>query len=506
MKGNNVSENQPFTVARLGEEPSEVNQRLLYGSTLKSELRTFYEYVAVDKAHTVMLTEQGILKDEQSREILKLLDEIEAMGPDAFPVDARYGSFLFQVEKYMTDKIGEDVAGRMHTGRSRNDQSTAVDRLLARKLLLDVIEQLANLQDTILRMAREHADTLMPGYTHLQHAQPTTLGHYLMRFYFNWERDQQRLEGAYQRTNLSALGGAAMAGTSWPLNRERVAELLGHEGIVENSYDAGVFARDYPSENAAMLSILINNIARLAGDIYVFSSWEFSMVEIADGLANSSSIMPQKKNPYSVERIRGLAGLSLGWLPAVMGTLRSSHSSDIDLLFGGDPTPEMAQATLDAIELMNVTLDTLIIHEDRMRERAAIFWSTTSDLADEIVRHSDMSFRTAHHVVGRLVRNAVDAGVDPARVTTEMVDQAAEEMIGRKVGLPAEIVRNAFDGESFINTRVTPGSPNPNLVRATVDEGEQRQAAHREWLQEKQAHIDSARAELDRRVSEIVAG
>jgi argininosuccinate lyase len=494
-----------FGLGRLGAEPSQANLDHISQPMLESQKPYFHAFLQVDMTHTVMLVEQGILNPKQGGSILTLLREIDELGPERFQLDPIVGSFLIQVEKYMIDRIGEDIAGRMHTGRSRNDQSTAVDRLFVRDRLLSVLRDLLALQHTILNIARDHAGTLMPGYTHLQHAQPTTFGHHLMRYYYVLERDQQRVEGSFLRTNRSALGGAAMAGTSWPLNRERTAELLGHEGLVENSYDCGIFARDYPAENAAVLSMLVNNVAQLAGDLYVWSTWEFGMVEIADSLAGTSSIMPQKKNPHSLERIRGVAGSALGWLPAVLGTLRSSSSSDLDLYFSIDPTIQYVNATLSVLALMQTTLETLTIKTDVMSRRAGIFWSTASNLADEIVRHSGISFRTAHHVVGRLVRNCVAEGISPSDVTTGMLDRASWETIAQPLALSEDVVRQALDPEGFVHTRVTPGSPNPDAVKKMIDDGEQRQASHREWYIQKCKKVAGAREELSRQVEHYVS-
>lgn len=494
-----------FGLARLGSQPSQANLDHISQPMLESNKPYFYAFLQVDMAHTVMLAEQGILNQEQAGSILKLLREIDELGPDRFIMDPVIGSFLIQVEKYMIDRIGEDVAGRMHTGRSRNDQSAAVDRLFVRDRLLSVLEALLTLQDTILEISHEHAGTLMPGYTHLQHAQPTTFGHHLMRYYYNLERDQQRVEGAFLRTNKSALGGAAMAGTSWPLNRERTAELLAHEGLVENSYDCGIFARDYPAENAAVLSILINNVGQLAGDLYVWSTWEFGMVEIDDSLAGTSSIMPQKKNPHSLERIRGIAGSAIGWLPTMLGTLRSSTSSDLDLYFSIDPTGHHVNATLSVLALMQTTLETLTIKTDVMFQRAGIFWSTASNLADEIVRHCGLSFRTAHHIVGRLVRNCVAEGISPCNVTTDKLDQASYETIGQPLVLSEELVRQALDPVSFIHTRVTPGSSNPDYVEKMIDEGKTRQYTHREWYIQKRKKVEAARKELSMEVERRIS-
>lgn len=497
-------EDRVFSEARLGKIPNEA--AIAYGMEplLAAEFELFDAFLRVDLAHTVMLAEQKILTPEQAADILRALSDCRAAGPASFDLDPKAGSFLLQMERYLTGRIGADTAGRMHTGRSRNDQSAAVNRLYVGDVLLSVCEAVAGLQDTVLAMAAAHVETCMPGFTHLQHAQPTTLGHYLMRHYHTLERDQQRLAAAFGRTNLSALGGSAMVGTTWPIDRERVSQLLGHDAVVINATDAGIFTRDYPAENAAVLSILVNNCARLAGDLYLWSTWEFGMVEIDDALAGTSSIMPQKKNPHSLERIRGLAGLSIGWLPSVLGTLRSSSSSDLDLHFSPDPIAGMGRDTLGAIELLRVSLETLTVSEEIMASRAGVYWTTASNLADTIVRECDLSFRMAHGVVGRLVRSCVHAGVGPEGVTAEMLDRAAEEALGRALGIADEVVRASMDPRAYIESLQSLGSARPAEVMRDIEVENGRQEEHGRWLAAKQEQRAGAERELAAAVGRFV--
>lgn len=497
-------EGTSFTVARLGTPPNKANVDHILRPGLEGDRELFYAFLRVDLAHTVMLVEQEILTREQGAAILSQLFEIEALGPEEFPIDPEFDTFLLQVERYMIDRIGENIAGRMHTGRSRNDQGSAVDRVFARDQLISIHRALLSLQQTILNLAETHVETLMPGYTHLQHAQPTTFGHYLMRHYYTLERDLQRIEAAYARSNLNALGGAAMAGTSWPLNRDRTSELLGHDDLVKNGADVGTFDTDYPAEIAAVLSLMANNIGRLGGDLYIWSTYEFRMIEINDGLAGTSSIMPQKKNPHSLERIRGISGMAIGWFPAYQGALRNASSSDLTLAFAGDPLPDISDECISIIELMQATLETMTVNIDVMRERAGAFWSTTSHLADELVRHADISFRTAHHVVGRVVRNAIEAGLTPTEVTSTMVDTAAEETIGRRLDLDDTVIRDALDPEGFIYSRVTSGSAHPDAVRETLGDGTRLQETHRTWLDEKSEKLDRADDRLRSAAREII--
>jgi argininosuccinate lyase len=424
----------------------------------------FRAFAVVDLAHAVMMIEEGILSRNRGARLLAGLLQILDLGPGGFPWEPRSGSYLVQVEHYLEQRFGPDIAGRLQTGRSRNDQDAAADRVFLRDRLLEIIEDLLGLERALLSSASEHTHTIMPGYTHLQHAQPSTLAHYLLREVSVFERDLQRLEGAFARTNQSALGGAALVGTSWPVNRRRVAELLGHDGLVINASDAGAFARDMLEEDVAALALMMSSLGRLATDLYVWHSWEFSFIEIADGLAATSSIMPQKKNPHALERIKALGGQAVGWLPAIMGTQRGVLSTDLDAVFGNDVVAEAVHAARASARLMTEVVRSLIVHRDVMTQRAGAFWSTASNLADELVRRFDLPFRTAHQVVGRFVRHSIDAGRGPSDPSPELFRRSAQEMAGREIALEAEELRRLLDPQVFIETRVSEGSVNPRQV------------------------------------------
>ena len=257
-----------------------------------------------------------------------------------------------------------------------------------------------------------------------------------------------------------------MAGTSWPVDRRRTAELLGHDDIEVNSSDAGGFARDYIEEIVATISLLMSNLGRLANDLYVWHSWEFGYVEVADGLAGTSSIMPQKKNPHSLERIKALAGQASGWFPAIMAGQHGVVSTDLNYTFADDMMTGIGDATQQALELTVETINTLIIHDERMAKAAGAFWSTTSHLADELVRGYDLPFRVAHHIVGRFVRDSIDSGRTPADVRTEDLAKAAQEMAGIEIDLSVEDLRNKLDARAFLTSRTTEGSVHPRETQA----------------------------------------
>ena len=468
--------------------------------------RYFRDYVLVDLAHAVMLVEEGIVDGTRGGRLLGGLLEALDLGAGGFPWDPRSGSYLVQVEHFLASRLGDDVGGRLQTGRSRNDQHAASDRLHLRDLLLRVVDGLLALQRVVLTRAREHAATVMPGYTHLQHAQPVTFGHALMRYASALERDLERLAGAFARTNLSSLGGAAIAGTSWPVNRRRTAALLGHDGLVVNSSDAGVFARDYIEEVVAVLALLMANLGRCATDLYVWHSWEFGFVEVEDGLAGTSSIMPQKKNPHALERVKAAAGQAIGWLPTVMGCQRPVSSTDLDLAFGDDVIPGYGDAVLSALRLLAEALRTLTVHADVMATKAGAFWSTASHLADELVRRHDLPFRTAHHVVARFVRDAVTRRQGPADAAPELLALALREVAGLDVAFSEAELRGLLDPRRFVETRVTEGSVNPREVLAHVAQTERALTAHAQWHADRAAHVGRAVEGLVARARALAAG
>jgi argininosuccinate lyase len=320
------------------------------------------------------------------------------------------------------------------------------------------------------------------------------------------ERDLQRIEGAFARTNLSAQGGAAMAGTSWPVNRARVAALLGHPGLVVNSADAGGFARDHMEEGVACLAVLMSNVGRLATDLFVWHTWEFGFVEVADALAGTSSIMPQKKNPHAFERVKALAGQAIGWLPAMMGCQRTVLSTDLDYAFGDDTLTPMGDACVGSLRLMTEAIATLIVHPDVMAAKAGAFWSTTSHLADELVRRFDLSFRDAHQIVGRFVRDAIAAGQTPETVDATLLQRAAREAGRPEVSLASAEVQRALDARNFLLTRASEGSVNPAHVRAHIAQVGRAVGDHARWHGEATQRASGAIAALIARARELTAG
>lgn len=492
-----------LTEARLSRAPAEVYVRTVQGPGLLHEMEHFREFLAVDQAHTVMLVEQGILDRRQGAAILGVLCGIAAGGPEKLNADPNRGSFLLQVEAELARELGEDVGGRMHTGRSRIDQGATVRRLYKRGGMLRVMEHVLVLRAALLTQAAQHRRTVMPGYTHMQHAQPWIFGHYLHSMAVRLDEDFHRLTEAYARLNRCPLGAVGLAGTSWPLDRERTAALLGFNGLIENSR----LAREawYAAEAAAALSFVMGTLNDLATDLHVWSSWEFALVETDDAFCGTSSIFPQKKNPSALEAIKQASGGAIQWLGQAMATFRGEGSGDQAIR--ELPMLDTALARTDAmLELAAAVVETLTVHEARMREVASGNWSTASNLADTLVRDAGISYRQSHHVVGRLVRLCLNDGVAPSSTTGALVDLAAQQTIGRSLGLSDAAVRTALDVDSFVRTRVTRGSIAPSEVDRMLTEAEQELGDDRAWLGAEQARLAGAGKALDAAVAGIIDG
>lgn len=490
-----------LTDARLSSSPAAKMVKHVYGPRLEVELERFSQSCQIDIAHTVMLMELGIISTEDAALILEVLKEIEDLGVDGFPVDAKSGSLLLQVERYLFEKLGEEIGGKMHTGRSRWDRGRAIRRMYARDKLLDVLRSLALLQDMIILLSEKHIDTVMPGYTHLQHAQPGTFGHYLMSFFYVFHRDFRRLKHAYFNTNLNVLGTAAQAGTSWPVDRRRTAQLLGFDGILLNSRE--VLREDYQIDILAALAQTLSDLNDLTSDLLIWSSFEFRMVESGDAYAGSSSIMPQKKNPTALETIQQRTALGMGCLVSGLSALRAAgtlRSGSVEKLA---EALDVAEGTLT---LMTGLLETLVVNVERMRELSGIFWSTASNLADSIVREADMSFRRAHHVVARLVKIAIEEGKMPQDVTSRMVDRASNEMLGFPLKLKEDTIRRALDPVEFINSRVTEGSVNPKEVSKMIRDSKTKLTEDMDWLKEVESRLKNAKNTLNQVVEARLSG
>ena len=438
---------------RLDAAPDE--EILKYTSSMEADRWIFDADILVDLAHTVMLKEQGIIRAEDCGKILSGLLQVREEGMDK--LDFSYEDIHISLESRLIDLVGEDTGGRMHSGRSRNDEVATCIRLVLRDELLGLLEEIRALRKTLLTLAEKHSETLMPGFTHLQHAQPTTLAHHLSAHAQALGRDFDRVLDAFSRVNLCPLGAAAFASTGFKLNRKRSSELLGFAGLLENSMDA-VSSRDFLIECASVFTNLMINFSRMAEELVLWSTSEFGYIELDDMYASTSSIMPQKKNPDSAELMRGKTGVSVGALMSLITICKGlplSYNRDLQ-----EATPNIwrsVETVRASVRVMEGMYGTLKVRPDVLGSQATAGFTTATELADTFVRETGIPFRTAHQLVGILARE----GCEP---TLEKIDSISEVVLGEALsarGLTENLVKEALDPESNIRRRNAIGGPAP---------------------------------------------
>ncbi|MDT8375358.1 MAG: argininosuccinate lyase [Mariprofundaceae bacterium] len=409
-----------------------------FNASTDVDCRMYAEDIAGSRAHATMLNTQGILTDGELAAILKGLNEIEAeieRGEFEFLIELE--DVHMNIEKRLTDRIG-DAGKKLHTARSRNDQVATDTRLYLRRRTDDLIARIHTLQSVLVALAEEHADTIMPGFTHLQTAQPVTFGHHLLAYVEMLERDMDRFFDASERMNQCPLGSAALAGTTFPINRSQTAEMLGFNGPCTNSLDA-VSDRDFIMELLAAASICAVHLSRFSEELILWMSAQFGFVELPDAFCTGSSIMPQKKNPDMPELVRGKTGGIIGGLVAMLTTVKG-----LPLAYNKD-MQEDKRAVFDAMDnlegslrIFGDMLPGIRVNKQAMLTAAASGFSTATDLADALVR-AGVPFREAHEIVGKSVAYCIKEGCGlhemtqsacqaiDARLTEAMVKQLSVE-------------------------------------------------------------------------------
>ncbi|ALM83549.1 argininosuccinate lyase [Bordetella sp. N] len=460
-----VAKGEPYRKAgaRLTEDAEDVQKRTKLGDP-EQQLREYPYYHRFDKAHLVMLAEQGFHTREDAVKMLGALREMEKTGVEKVRAETEAGEH--SGEAWLITSLGEEVGGRIHAGRSSGDFMAVTSRIFIRESILKLMAASIELRKALVKLASEHVDTVMPASTWSQHAQPTSFAHYAMSWELALENDFQRLKQLYDRVNVSPAGAAIMTGSRYPIKRERTAELLGFDGVITNTRYA-VLGFDgwlgVPAEAYTVPSLLMMNVSGIASELYLWSNTEFSYVELADRYCGTSSIMPQKKNPYTLMWVRGAAARTYGRLASYMYEM---HDACMGYTRQLAPTLD---DILEATQIMTGVLNTLSIKKDRMLENATnLNWICATDIADVLVLEKGLPFRTAHQIVAILVRLGISRGLSQNAVTPELVDEAAVEYMGKPLGLSADSLRKALDPAECIKARQLIGGPAPERVEEDI--------------------------------------
>jgi len=459
----------------------------------------------VNQAHLLMLHKTALVSPEVAKKLASGLMQMEAEGPDTVDLDPAKEDPYFNYEAKLMSVTTRDVGGRLHMARSRNDIAATIDRMRARSLVLDVIEAIGRVRRAALDGASAYANVVMPGYTHLQPAQPITFGFYLSGVAETLGRDTDRLLSAMARIDALPLGAGALAGTRFPIDRSVTAAALGFSALVHNTLDA-VASRDFAWEAMSAMTIVALTWGRVAQDFHVWSTPEFGLVSFPDRVASTSSIMPQKKNPAVLEYLRGKSSHVIGLLTTSLVTVKGTHFTH-----SGDSSRESMRSfwecsdeTLRCLSLFELIVNTVEPRQQSMLERVRLDFSVATDLADGLVAEGGMSFRDAHHVVGGLVRLALDSGKSATEVTSEMLDRASVDVIGTAVEWPEERLRKYLDPIESVNARRN-GGPAPLDVARAIE----RQLGHLESamakVQATRQRLDAARQQMKREVAAVAA-
>jgi argininosuccinate lyase len=446
---------------RFGVGPAELMTRI--NASIGFDKRLWREDIAASKAHAIMLRNQEILGEGDAAAIVAGLDQIAAeYERDGVPEQVALEDIHMTVEHRLGELVG-GVAGRLHTARSRNDQVATDFRLWVRNACDEALDAIRNLERVLVERADDHADTLMPGFTHLQVAQPVTLGHHLLAYYEMLQRDASRYGDARTRMNECPLGAAALAGTGFPVDRHATADALGFDRPTANSLDSVSdrdFALDYLSA-AAQCSL---HLSRLAEELIVWASTPFAFVKLSDDYSTGSSIMPQKRNPDAAELVRGHSGRIVGLFTGLMVTMKGlplAYSKDMQ--DDKEPVFEAHDLLMLSLGALAGMLETIEFVPDRMRAAAAQGYSTATDLADWLVRVADVPFREAHHITGNAVKVAEERGCDLADLPIDVLKQQIDEHIDERV-------YDVLSIEASVRSRTSYGGTAPARVREQVVE------------------------------------
>lgn len=492
--------------ARLTKNQAQAIQEYYVRPKLAGSKKFFPYVLMLFKAHVVMLAEREIIKRTYASAILRELMQIDEAGFEAMPLKLELNDLYLNLNAILMQRLGEDVGGWMHIAISRNDFDLTEARLYCRELINSSTRSLLVLMEALLKLAGEHVETVMPGYTHhSQVAQPVTLAHFLLAHYDAFARDFERMDQAYDVVNRSVMGGCALATTGFPVDRERVAGLIGCGGIVENSLD-GTGGRDFMLQAGSNAAIAMSTIGRLIESLLLWNTIDFGMVELADQYSSISSIMPQKKNPVGLEIIRGEVVKTHNAVNAAFEVTRALPTAN-----GREPG-YIDSLVFEAMEklvffapVMADILVTLKVKPEAMLSKARQGFSTMTELADEIVRQSTLSFHESYVLVSRLVAKVIEQGLKANDITSEMIDEVAVELQMKPLGMPAEVVARALDPVENVRVRKVVGGPAPEEVRRMLEIRRSQFVALSARLQQRLDDLQAANEQLNVVAKEIAA-
>ena len=449
--------------SRLADRAEEKTSRFI--TSLQEDERIFEVDINGTEAHNIMLYEQGIISIEDRRKILSALEKLRHEKREGrVPFDPKYEDVHELIEDYVIKEVGLKIGGKLHTGRSRNDQVALDIRMSLRSGINEISAIILSIVEILLTHSVKHKEIPMMLYTHTQHAQIGSFAQYLMAYADALLRDFQRLRNCYDRINLSPLGAGPIGGTNMAINRTRTAFLLGFDGVLENSIDA-ISSRDFMLETTSVLAILMSGLSRIAEDLILWTSTEFGYVEIDDRYASVSSIMPQKKNPNVLELIRGKTGRVYGHLMSLLSMikgLQTGYSSDLQET--KIPVWDCVDTVKSSLEILTGVIATLKVNTKRIAVNIDESYAFAVDLTECLTEMTDLSFREAHMVIGNLVREMTTLGIKPKELTSKHIERLIDRVLGKKIPVDKTLVEGVTNVEKVLLQRKSVGNPSPKEV------------------------------------------
>lgn len=447
--------------------------------------------LAANEAQLVMLAEQGIVSREDARKIFDVMENVDYKKYRSKEYTGEFEDLFFQIEDELIKKT-DGLAGNIHIARSRNDLCLAIDHLVVRDSLFSVIKEMVKLLETVGAFAAEHKDTLYVAHTHTQHAQPSVFGHYFLGFFDVLCRDIERMTRAYDKANSSPLGAAAITTSGFPVDRDRVAELMGFSSVIENSFDA-IGDIDYDTDTATAVMIAAVDIGRVVTDMVLWATEEMNMIRVADGYISTSSIMPQKRNPIALEHLRSSLSMVKGMCATVIdGYFKSPYG---DISDHEDIDPVMVQALelfIKNIRILRSVIATLDVNKELLEKRAHESFSVVTEMADTIVRITPLAFRTAHHIVATLVKEAEAKGYNLKQIDEAFFRKVYTEVTGEEFSGDFQQIALSMDPVHFVKIRNVYGGVGPEAMEAMIRTSESKLDKWTAWIDGTEKHLDNA--------------
>jgi argininosuccinate lyase len=445
-----------------------------FTSSIKSDKKLLKAVIKINQAHVTMLTEQKIVNQQHGARLLQALSELD---PE-MKLDQSVEDVHLAVEEAVNKKVGVETGGNLHIAKSRNDQVATAIRMTLRTDLLELMNLIVKLQDSLIELAEEHTETLVPSYTHTHPAQPVTFAHILVSYVDALERDLKRLEETYPRVNLCPMGAGAIATTSFPINRSRTAELLGFSKV------------------HADLTLLAIDISRMAEDLILWSSPDFGIVDLPESFAFTSSIMPQKKNPDVLEVVRARMSQVLGNFLASATTMKALPSGyNLDFQEITPKLWESLETVAESVNMLSELIKNLKVSKN-VFSKSILKFATTTELANMLVKNYNLPFRTSHRIVGAVVKTLLDKKLALSELTPELLNKTAKDVAGITLAVKLADIKDSINPQKFVESHKTMGGPAPAEVKRMLKNRKQLTSQSKTSLKEKKGMLEKADKQL----------